>query len=174
MSSTRVLQWLVSSQGSLGQSSLRDVDLNSASQPAQLLAKLAAQLPAQVPLKAEPQPEPVTSPVIKQASAEVRTSTADAEAAEATVQATLQLARPLRSGLEHQLSEVLAASLGLETARLRVLGAEEGASRICVQLRPGPRSSSQDILAQLASQLGDPASSLAARPSVGTVFEHQR
>ena len=174
VSSTRVLQWLVGSQGSLGQSSLRDVDLNSASQPAQLLAKLAAKLPAQVPLKAEPQPEPVTSPVIKQASAEVRTSTADAEAAEATVQATLQLARPLRSGLEHQLSEVLAASLGLETARLRVLGAEEGASRICVQLRPGPRSSSQDILAQLASQLGDPASSLAARPSVGTVFEHQR
>ncbi|CAE7528050.1 unnamed protein product, partial [Symbiodinium sp. CCMP2456] len=160
VSATRVLQWLVGTQGSVIQSSLRDVDLNSASQPAQLLAKLAAKLPAQVPLKAEPQPEPVTSPLAKQAPAEVRTSTADAEA---TVQATLQLARPLRSGLEQQLSEVLAASLGLETARLRVLGAEEGASRICVQMRPRS-SSSQDVVAKLARQLGDPASPVRLAP----------
>ncbi|CAE7524151.1 unnamed protein product [Symbiodinium microadriaticum] len=166
VSSTRVLQWLVGTQGSVIQSSLRDVDLNSASQPAQLLAKLAAaKLPAQVPLKAEPQPEPVTSPLTKQAPAEVCRSTADAEA---TVQATLQLARPLRSGMEQQLSEVLAASLGLETARLRVLGAEEGASRICVQMRPRS-SSSQDVVAKLARQLGDPASSLAAS-SLGAYF----
>ena len=90
MSSTRVLQWLVGTQGSVIQSSLRDVDLNSASQPAQLLAKLAAaKLPAQVPLKAEPQPEPVMSPLTKP-PAEVRRSTADAEA---TVQATLGASR---------------------------------------------------------------------------------
>ena len=93
VSSTRVLQWLVGTQGSVIQSSLRDVDLNSASQPAQLLAKLAAaKLPAQVPLKAGPQPEPVMSPLTKP-PAEVRRSTADAEA---TVQATLGASRMCR------------------------------------------------------------------------------
>ena len=86
------------------------------------------------------------------------------------VQATLQLARPLRGGLERQLSEVLATSLGLEAARLRILGADDGASRICLQVRPaksaGSRGvSSQDVIAELVRQLGDPASPLAAVPS---------
>ena len=129
VSSIRVIQWLVGSPPT--QSSLRDVDLNVASQkPKQLLAQLAAKLP-----KVQPQVQAPDALLPKDAPAAKLPSKPEASTPfhdctplpekipvqEGPTRATLQLARPLRGSLERTLTEVMQTSLDLEPARLLVI-----------------------------------------------------
>ncbi|CAJ1434993.1 unnamed protein product [Effrenium voratum] len=80
-------------------------------------------------------------------------------------QATVQLSKPLHRDDCHKLEEVLSRSLELGLDRLGVIGAEEGALRICVQIQPPQwegEVTAEAAMRRLAAQLEDSTLSLGA------------
>ncbi len=75
-------------------------------------------------------------------------------------QATIQLSKPLYGrDVREKLMEVLSTSLRIPPQQLKILGAEEGSSRICVVIQ-GDQSTCEGGMRNLAFQLKDPSSLL--------------
>ena len=75
-------------------------------------------------------------------------------------QATIQLSKPLYGrDVREKLMEVLSTSLRIPPEQIKILGAEEGSSRICVVIQ-GDQSTCEGGMRSLALQLKDPSSLL--------------
>ena len=78
-------------------------------------------------------------------------------------QATIQLSKPLEGRHSERLTEVLSTSLQHPLHQIKVFGAEEGSSRICVVIQGDELSTCEAAMRDLALQLKDPSSSLQVR-----------
>ena len=78
-------------------------------------------------------------------------------------QATIQLSKPLEGRHSERLTEVLSTSLQHPLHQIKVFGAEEGSSRICVVIQGDELSTCEAAMRDLALQLKDPSSSLLVR-----------